>query len=290
MTAARGCILLDWLQIIPEEIANRWQSFPFLGRSPPFDWSQLEAKLKEHPELADVQIFASAASWRNPAEGLPASCARADIGLSGLSGTLQCLLPQEHIDQLLHLMLGDQPLDNSALRNAFLRYCVISALHFVGPIAPLNAFALTLASVDLEKSAPEDLAPALCIDLTIQKGEQTLLARLVLDAPFVTSWKDHWRGKAPMEIDASAAESTNLTLQLLAGQVALLPEDVQSLKVGDWVCLDAHGFSEVANQASVSLRVANIEIGKGTIQGAELKLQECLSSPFTIRPNDRSDD
>ncbi len=279
----RGRILLDWLKIIPEEIAYRWEKSPFMGRSPPFQWDALGKKLGEHPELAELRISASECIWRTrPSDGFPTDCTCALLGFSGLLGRIHCLLSMEHVELLMSWFLGDQALGDAALHDAFLRYCLLQALTLTRSVKPLNAFALSLEAISQVELPSQNYASALCVDLTIKRGDQAVTVRLVIEEPFVESWKGYWKDKIPLQIDAEAAQSTHLNLQLLAGQVALLPEDLHHLAVGDWVSLDTHGFSEDLKGARVSLRVAELEIGKGKVQGAEFTLQESLPSPFTI--------
>ena len=268
--------MLDWLKIIPGQALQRWQKLPFLGRSPHFDWNALRAQLQQRSGFAEFKVEESSLQWHtDPLKGFADNCA--SIGLAGFQGRVLSAISNEHLELLFGWLIGDHALADTSLREAFWRFFLLQTLDVVHGVEPLTKIGLSILSIS-DRDRPESTdESALCYDVTIARGEQSLVMRLIFDSEFIQGWKLHWQAKESPKVDLKAAKEISLPLQLIADQITLLPKELQSLKVGDFVRLESGNLEQ---KSGVSLRVSGVEIGKGELKDKMITVQECSPSPF----------
>ncbi len=272
--------MLDWLKLVPEDEAHRWQKNPFLGRSPPFDWKQLTEKLRVEPGFSDVEVHAADLQWSEDVlRELPKACATAQIALSGLQGSIFCLLPLEQADHLFNHLIGDESLAETSLKEAFLRYFLSQALDMVGSISPLQGFVATLIAIEESSSQVRCESAHLFVDLTVKYQERAITMRLIYDDAFAQAWKTHWAAQDKPRLSDLVSSNVELPLHCSVGQTELTIDEVKGLKVGDWVKLDSHGFDAALKPSQLTLSIGEQRVGKGLIESDQIKVQE-FSSPL----------
>lgn len=274
--------MLDWLKIVPEDLAYRWQKNPLLGRSPPFNWQQFSEKLTAQPGFVDFQVDPDALQLSDdPLREFPKQCTNAQISLSGIQGKIFCLLPLDQSNQLFNWLIGDEALAEIPLKEAFLRYFLSQSLEVVGSIDPLQNFATTLIALEEGISSIDANSAHLFIDLKIRHHEHTLVMRLIFDDLFADSWKNYWADKNGPLLSDLISRDIDVPIQCLAGQTTLSHEEIKDLKVGDWVKLDSHGFDASLKPVQLTLALGNHQVGSALIESNDIKIQE-FTSPLTF--------
>lgn len=272
--------MLDWLKLVPDDVAHRWQKNPFLGRSPPFDWKQLSEKLRVEPGFSDIEVQPADLQWSEDVlRELPKECATAQIALSGLQGRVFCLLPLEQADHLFNHLIGDESLAEIPLKEAFLRYFLSQALEIVGSISPLHSFVTTLNAIEEDISQVRCESAHLFVDLTAKYQERAVTMRLIFDDAFAQAWKGHWAAQNGPLLSDLISSNVELPLHFHAGQTELTIDEVKGLQVGDWIKLDSHGFDASLKPSQLTLSIGEQRVGKGLLESDQIKVQE-FSSPL----------
>lgn len=272
--------MLDWLKIIPQQALHRWREFPFLGRSPQFDWDDLRARLQQRSGFAQFQVKESSLQWQSdPLGGFGENCA--SFGLAGFPGRILGAISSDHLETLFAWLLGDPALADTSLREAFWRFFLLQSLDLIQTVEPLKDIGLVIKSVSERNLGDLSKEPALCCDVIAAKEEQAIVLRLIFDAEFIQGWKLHWQSKERVSIDPKAAADISLPLQLISDQIALLPSQLRDLQVGDWVRLESQNLEQGPQNTDVILRLSGFELGKGVLKDQMITVQECATSPFT---------
>lgn len=265
----------EWLKSLPSSVLKLEQ--PSIGHSPPFPWEEFSKKLTALFER-EISFNAKEIQMRSPQEFL---LSRQDlikhIAILPLEGTAFFVLPKNGIPTLINYLIKKEEdaigqLDQD-FQDSFSQFLAMEALYTLGQVKFDQGLSYQLLE---ERELPNE--PALCIDIDMTLGRQTLHARLIISPALSQSWKERYNEQQfDLLLSASIAKKVPVTIHIEAGRVVLSPLEWRELKVGDFVVLDSCSLQPGDNKGRVMLTVNQRQFMRGKLKDGQLKLLESVA-------------
>ena len=221
--------------------------------SPSFPIEKLAQKLKTTLNTQSFEIEIGLQEWKSHESlfnGLSTNPISLPLELTPLEGSLFWVMGLEDIEKLISwskfLKSGEMKVRSPELLRGIYRFV---ALEVIDVIAHLNPF--TDLSLKLTEQKPFDEA-CFAIDISIKNGDESVWGRLVLSKAIKRSFETHFAIK---QVTLKDLEKTSgqISLQLAfnIGRVELNQDQLQNLKVGDFVLPDALYYNPKTQKGNV---------------------------------------
>ncbi|MCL4552035.1 MAG: type III secretion system cytoplasmic ring protein SctQ [Candidatus Marsarchaeota archaeon] len=233
----------------PQNIINRLRHFsrelyaldqkPLLAHTFSFPWEAYAAALTKLFGCP-ITLTPQEVAWKEKtalAAGVCTPYSTMAIDLPGMTGSIHLLVSRADfltlLSQSLKIDIEKIQQQDPAFIDQFILFATTHLLSSAQTLPPLQSLSPHLVSLAPPISIEE--AGALCQDIVVTIGETRGLARAIIPAPFLESWKEARAAEAPPWAELST------TLSLEAGRSFLAPEEIASLHVGDFLAIQ-HPF------------------------------------------------
>jgi hypothetical protein len=250
-------------QLTKELIA--YDIVPLFPKPIDFPWQKLAESMAQTFHLNDFSITPSEVYWQYPynlLKGLGTSAHRLSLNLSPLSGSLHWIMSQQDLTLLMSWVLGDNNLAESSLFEGFYYFIATAILSSIEKLNILQPLSPRIAN---EKPLPDE--PALCLDVALKLGEQSIWGRLVIAADLRQSWQEFQMQKSSREQEHTLATSLEVNITAEAGHVLLTYEQFSHLTSGDFVILDNCSINPATMTGQVIIKANNKPVITGTMSG-----------------------
>lgn len=229
----------DWLQTVSRALVDH-DEVPMLGAAPPFSWEQFSQRIAQTFELQDFGIETGEWGWRDCddlSSGLGTPLRAVHFTLSPLDGLGTLLIADAHIETLMAWLLkheaGVLQLPDGDYKEAFFRYCILESIAAYQAVSEDST--LTPAMI-----ASDDLptTDALCLDITVRYGAETVAARLALSPELRKAWQHHFVAGAPPAHARQVSETASTQVTVECGSVTMKADEWKTLNVGDLLIPD----------------------------------------------------
>lgn len=232
---------LTWVRRIASELPEL-NTIPLFGNSPPFDWNSFSLHLASRIGVSKIGVRSRDAAWKEASQikkGLGSEPNVTQVALSPL-GIAYWLMSKEDVAKLTSWLMkpsskSKAPL-SELLQEGFYRYLALETLDQLQGMEPFKSVTLQLNE---EESS---LEKAFCIDIEIEIDQKSCWGRLVLPSELRSRWIDHFSNRPSEYFSAEIAHQVELSLGIKTGSVILHQEDLEKMKVGDFVLLDQGAY------------------------------------------------
>ncbi|SCA63247.1 Uncharacterized protein SCG7086_AN_00020 [Chlamydiales bacterium SCGC AG-110-P3] len=213
---------------------------PMLGAAPPFSWEQYTQHIAQLFELQDFTIETGNWNWRDAdvlSTGLGTPIRYIHFTLSPLDGLGVLQIADDHIDTIMRWLLKHESsvlqLPDGDYREAFFRYCTLEAIAAYQAISEDTTIAPALVSAD------EPLVTdALCLDITIRNGSESIAARLALSPELRKAWQQHFVTGPHSVKEQQVSETASTTVSVECGSVTMTINEWKTINAGDLLIVD----------------------------------------------------
>lgn len=265
----------EWLKQLPSSFLNFSDQIPSGGLCPPFPWKflvdelsrlfqldHLDLKYKELNLLQGEGLFA----------GMGDSLIARHVKIMPLEGSACLVMPKEFISEIIKEMMKSSPQDvyDEDFQDAFLQFLCVEILHAIG----LSDFDTGLSYQLLaDKELP--IEPSLCLDIDIVLSKKSLPIRLMISTELNAAWKERYSEKhLDLLLQSPLASKIPITVHLEAGKVELTQEELNALKIGDFIILDRCSMDVEEKKGRVMLTVNHCPFMRGKYREGKLKILE----------------
>jgi flagellar motor switch protein FliN/FliY len=214
-------------------------------------------------------------SWtakEDVAKGLIAPTVPVAIALTGVEGQITLLLSRSDIERFMsHALKVDAPTLLRQDPHFFDQFSVFFSAQLVACASSLPA--LQQLSVRLVPLQPNELAGSLCQDIEVHFENDKGLARLVVPPVFLDSWRTLRLGPTP-EIRLAEYAEVEVPICIEGGRTSLRPEEIHSLRTGDFLRLDHPFYIPGSQKSRVFLTHHGIPLFRAKVQDGNVKILE----------------
>ena len=247
---------------------------PLLDSSFVFPWGELAEAMKGVFGVA-CSFSAQPPLWtakEDLAKGLIAPTIPISIAVTGVEGQITLLLSRSDVEQFMGRALNvDSPTLLRQDPHFFDQFSVFLSAQLVACARSLPA--LQQLPIRLVPSQQEEAAGSLCQDIEILFEGGQGRARLVISPTFLDSWRTFRLGTTPKHI---LPEYTELEVPLCieGGRTTLTPQEIQSLRGGDFLLLDHPFYIPGSQKSRVFLTHHGIPLFRAKVQDGNIKILE----------------
>jgi flagellar motor switch protein FliN len=264
-----------WIKTIEEVVAGQL-SGPLWGNPPPFPWDEIADKLKEKLALPSLKLSLKKSEWLSKEQlfsgmGSPLIL---EIAVMPLNETLQWAIPKEALPSLTHRLLSpDSPAKFSDVRfqEGFTRFFALEILSTLNDEAAFGDLLLALAP-----PTSHHHSGALCLDIAMALGNETIWSRLICPPSFQKAFKEHFAYGSKPVVQSSLAKTVDLPLRLEVGSVTLNFHDWKKAAVGDCLLLDHCSFDPVEHKGSARLVLEQLPLFHVKLKKDEVKVLDYI--------------
>lgn len=265
----------DWLKNLDASIITN-DSIPIAGHLPVFPWDQLTAILSKSLECPDLSIKSGALAWRNQdalLEGMgPASLLK--FSVPPLTGYAYWAMAHGDILSLMNMLFKhDHPTErivNPEFLQGFYHFIAAEAIR---TFKKVDFDSNLIPHLIEESDVPSEVA--LCQDVHLSVGDQTVIARWIMPPAFHRSLHERYAERTmATTLNNILAESVKVTVALEAGKTTLSYEEVSSLQPGDFITLDVCHYEYDDKKAKVNLTINGHQLFRARFKQHELKILE----------------
>ena len=244
-----------WIKQIEASILESKQ-LPMWGSFPGFPWEEFSNSLSNHFGLKELKLSRGAAEWRMESEtfsGMGSSPLQLNIEMTPLKGSLSLVFPLEDFQRLSSWMIdpkaGKEEFSDPFLQKGFFRYLAVETLHLIDTMHLFKKIKPKL--VDMPLSGEK----AYCIDIALEKEEESVWGRLVCPPLFHKAFQDHYAGECSLSDWAPIYQEIDVEASITAGRVSLNQKSWNALSKGGFLILDYCSFSPALQRGTFQLKV-----------------------------------
>ena len=263
-----------WIRRV-EGAVSRLQEIPLWGYAPAFPWEKVSERLKEMFGAKSLQIRAKQTRFLSSEElfsNLGEDPTLVPLELTPLEGQAFWAMPKSEVEKLTMLFLTQEGTSkgfvSEPIRNGYVHFLFLKALHILNEeyafgdlttqVAPLSGF-------------PEG---ALCLDLSIKIGQETLWARVICSETLVEAFNRYFISEKSTLFSGQSAPDLPLPLNLTIGRTALSYASWQKIERGDLLLLDQCSFDPSQEKGSGLLTLNGTPLFDVRIKENEVKILE----------------
>lgn len=264
---------LFWVQRIEE--ALRWaERIPLWGTPPAFPWEKMTQALSillQKPELVfslhRIQVLAP----RHHLLGFGTQPICWTLALTPLAEVCHWVIATEDVALFNQWILSTESSNRSfvhpSFQEGFYRYLGLYAMQTLSTLRPFEDLSLKFAD---PKPLPQE--SALCIDVMISLGNQSIYARVLCGTAFLEAFRAHFTARKPSLRSLFAEKNLPLTLQLEVGQTTVSQKDFQTLVVGDLLVLDRCSYDPLTHRGSATIALEGTPLFRARLKMGNVKL------------------
>jgi flagellar motor switch protein FliN/FliY len=260
-----------WLTTLPSP-SFLLDELSSVNASPPFPVKEFSELLKQKLSLKSIEVEALPPCVRTPQtflEGFQETLVKT-IGVLPLEGALTCLISKEDMKTFFKQIVSfDYPIEEEYLK-AFEYFIGAQILTALQEIPFDNTLSYRLLE---ETSLPNE--SALCQDVKICINGTLFFIRLITPTKLLNSWKSKFSvRKLSTLLERGLAQKIETTLQFEVGRVSLKKGELESLKKGDFVILDACYLNPKEDSGRILITLNGKPLFRGKLKDDKIKLYE----------------
>lgn len=268
-------------------------AIPLIGKSAPFPWEKLADVISRTFECPALAIQGGELQWRNRevvSQGFEPPFYLLNIAIAPLKGTIQCLLSEGDVIQLVERLLTvdahDLLMRDSDFQTSAKRFLAMEWVYQSAALLPDKELKPTLLS---EQSIPSEAAllaslleeVALCREVSITLDQRQYKARLLLSPTFRAAWVERYAAAStPSKSMKTMAQAIERVLVVEGGSTSLSLAEWQAVQPGDVILLDHCSLTgDLFMHGTVTLTLEGERVAKGQLQEGGVSLSE-VSHPL----------
>ncbi|MBS0620228.1 MAG: type III secretion system cytoplasmic ring protein SctQ [Verrucomicrobia bacterium] len=264
---------LFWVRQIHSTL-RRAGEIPLLGFPPPFPWDECGLKLGALLQHAPLKITARRTHFLPAAEvtsGMGNGYVPIAIEMPPLQGQLHFVMPKEEIVKLTSLALttstGSKGFTSYKFQEGFYHFLCLKALEAIDELKAFKDLSLVMSA-----PLPLPTEDALCIDIAIEQGKQTLWARLICPSSLQEAFRSYFSTE-PISLHAlSPAKDLPVSIQLQAGETTLSLDQWNEVRVGDCILLDRCTYDVSTGKGALTLCLHGTPLLRARVKEGTLKI------------------
>jgi flagellar motor switch protein FliN/FliY len=247
---------------------------PLVDPSFTFPWNELAEALKE--------IFGVTCSF-NPqpptwttkedvTKRLIAPTIPVALAVTGVEGQILLMMSRTDIERFMgHALKVDAPTLLRQDPQFFDQFSLFFSAQLVACASSLPA--LQQLSIRLVTPQPNEFAGSLCQDIEVFFENERGLARLVVPPVFLDSWRTLRLGTTPAILPSEYSE-LEIPICIEGGRTSLTPEEIASLRPGDFLPLDHPFYIPNSQKSRIFLTHHGIPLFRARVQDGNVKILE----------------
>jgi len=280
-----------WIKNV-ETVIKGSKALPMWGTFPSFPWKEFTKNFSEALGTKKFKMTAGAAEWKTGnaiLDGMGKSPLHLCIELSPLKGNLSLVFPSEDFQTLsswvIHPQAGGEGFADPYLQKGFFRYLAVEAMHVITQMQILRGLAPKIVELPLSKEE------AYCIDIAIEKDQQTIWGRMICPLTLQESFNTHFTEEWSLDLHSGFYGDIMLDCNLTLGETSLSQEAWKGIREGDFIILDHFSYSPQTKKGTfqfnlqstplfqVKLKDENIKILDYAYYSEENIMEESLEEP-----------
>jgi len=247
----------NWIKHV-ESLVVQSKDVPMWGAVPSFPWKEFMKEFASSLNVSKLKLSSGTAEWKKGAttlSGLGRSPLQLAIEFSPLQGNFSLVFPSEDFSKLSSWVInpkaGNEGFSDPYLQKGFFRYLSLEAMMVMDRMQIYQGLTPKLIEKPLET---ED---AYCIDIAIQRGEETIWGRIICPTLFQESFKKHFSGDWNFSLPSHLYEELLLDLNLSVGETKLSQDSWKKLEEGDLLLLDFCSYYPNLKKGTFQLQFDN---------------------------------
>lgn len=267
----------SWLRQIPGELYNLDEK-PLIGFPPEFPWQAFSSDVANSLQISNFSITPGNLQWRSQTElfnGLGDRLKTLALSVSPLTGQIWWVMPEQALSALMHSTLNpNQPASadfiDEAFSKAFYQFIAAEAINSFSKVDFDKKLSPTVLK---EVNLPAE--PCLCLDVTINIGNETSYGRFLISQEFRKSWVQRYTEEQKgLALTSPIADALDVIVHLEAGKVHLKPSEWKQIVPGDFVILDSCSLDPNEDKGRVMLVINGSPFFRAKIKQGSLKILE----------------
>ncbi len=220
---------------------QKMDAIPLTGRSPPFSWEELSERMAGIFECQGLKIEAKEIKWRTTTEfyeGMGEHYFQVVCAMPALHGQVSWIIAEQENAVLAALLLTKQAdpiyFQDPLLNDSFLHFI---ALEVIYQFTELLADRALMPIVSHQTSFTSEAA--LCIEIALSYGQQSVWSRLMISPELQRSWVIHFaKLTTPSHSEQVLMQTIALNVHIELGHTYLAVQEWNKINEGDILLLD----------------------------------------------------
>jgi len=272
----------DWLSQVKTELLA-CDEVPLMGETPDFPWEDFNSRLSQCFKVDNIKIAAKESRWRSADDlfaGLGDDLQTINVVFSPIEGCMSWLMSAHDFYILMTYLLfqdcsKEVSVQDEDLRHGIYRFLALEVIHTLDTLHYASGLA---ARISADSKLP--VAPAFCIDVSMEMGRHTSWGRLVIQEDFRKGWKKYFTLSKPLILSEALAEKIDVVLSIEAGKVQMSLDEWTGVSPGDCIILDTCSLEPGTDKDTVvfTLNGKPFYRGRLTEKGIEILEVSAFSS------------
>jgi hypothetical protein len=224
-----------------EKLSKHFQEIeavPLFGRAPSFDWEAFGALLAKELGLNEIHLRVHHEEKKGKGQIKDRSDVAVAIDVLPIEEPIYWVMSKTDRDKLTAHLLSEKPkkkaFASSVMQEGYYRFLILLCLNAASQVEPFEQMSLQLQELPPTVGGED----ALCSDIEITIGSCTSWGRLIIPESFRDAWIQHFSAFPPQYVSTHFAKTTQVSLSLCIGNVAIDQKEWKKLNINDLIIPD----------------------------------------------------